>query len=86
LHSVGLVSASEAWAVGEAGLILQTIDGGVSGAAQKSTTNQQLNAVRFLDPQHGWAAGGALLYTTNGGQTWAAGTRSGDMGTISSGA
>jgi photosystem II stability/assembly factor-like uncharacterized protein len=83
LHGVDLVSPSEAWAVGEAGLILHTTDGSVSWAAQNSATNQQLNAVRFLDSQHGWAAGGVLLYTTDGGQTWVAGTRTGNlMGTM----
>jgi photosystem II stability/assembly factor-like uncharacterized protein len=82
LHGVDLVSPSEGWAVGEAGLILHTTDGGITWAAQNSATNQQLNAVRFLDPQHGWAVGGVLLYTTNGGQTWVAGTRTGNLGTM----
>jgi len=82
LHGVDLVSPSEAWAVGEAGLILHTADGGVIWAAQNSATNQQLNAVRFLDSQHGWAVGGVLLYTTDGGQTWVAGTRTGNPGTL----
>jgi photosystem II stability/assembly factor-like uncharacterized protein len=82
LHGVDLVSPSEAWAVGEAGVILHTTDGGVTWATQNSGTNQQLNAVRFLDPQHGWAVGGVLLYTTDGGRTWVAGTRTGNMGTL----
>jgi photosystem II stability/assembly factor-like uncharacterized protein len=82
LHGVDLVSPSEAWAVGEAGVILHTTDGGVTWVAQNSATNQQLNAVRFLDPQHGWAVGGVLLYTTDGGQTWVAGTRTGNRGTM----
>ncbi|MEA2174982.1 MAG: hypothetical protein QOD00_2574 [Blastocatellia bacterium] len=79
LHGVDMVSTTEAWAVGESGIILHSTDGGTGWAQQSSGTNAQLNALRFLDALHGWAVGNAVLYTTDGGQTWQQGTRSGNL-------
>ncbi|MGB9178363.1 MAG: YCF48-related protein [Pyrinomonadaceae bacterium] len=79
LHGVDMVSATEAWAVGESGIILRSADGGTSWSQQSSGTSAQLQAVRFLDSLHGWAVGNAVLYTTDGGQTWQTGTRSGNL-------
>lgn len=39
---------------------------------QSSGVLSKLNAVRFIDPQHGWAAGnaGTVLTTVDGGENW----------------
>jgi photosystem II stability/assembly factor-like uncharacterized protein len=31
---------------------------------------RQVNAIAFVDPLHGWAAGNAFFHTTDGGATW----------------
>jgi len=70
LRGACLVGANEAWAVGSAGEILHTFDGGITWTRQASGTTLDLNAVCFLDAERGWAAGGAFAWTTNGGATW----------------
>jgi photosystem II stability/assembly factor-like uncharacterized protein len=82
LHGVDMVSPTEAWAVGESGIILHSTDGGTGWTQQASGTSAQLQAVRFLDALHGWAVGNAVLYTTDGGQTWQTGTRNGNFSTL----
>src|SRR5712691_8388763 len=70
LGGVDMASATEGWAVGEAGVILRTADGGITWSEQVSGTTEPLNAVRFLDPLTGWAVGNVMLYTTDGGGSW----------------
>jgi photosystem II stability/assembly factor-like uncharacterized protein len=79
LHSSGTarlnaVSAFEnsAWAVGEAGLIFATKDGGRSWFSQGSDVNVDLSDVKFIDAREGWAVGaqGAVLHTSDGGAHW----------------
>ena len=62
----------QAWAVGEEGTIVATINGGDAWDDQTSTTTQHLNAVTFVDASRGWAVGhaGVILTTGNGGATW----------------
>ncbi len=74
LHAVEMVSDSEGWTVGDAGAILHTTNGGVTWKHQSSGTTAQLEAVRFLDSLHGWAAGNGVVFTTDGGQTWRRGS------------
>ncbi len=72
LHGASLISATEGWVVGDEGTILHFKDGRLE--QQFAGTTEQLNAVKFVDAQRGWAVGNTTLYTTNGGFTWQAGT------------
>lgn len=68
--------ASDTWIVGEGGYIYHTTDPttGVTVSNAGVATTQDLNDVHFFDPLHGVAVGGsnAVVYTTDGGVTWAA--------------
>jgi len=80
LFGVAAVSANEAWAVGDFGVVLHTRDGrswdqvviAEETFADDNIPDRILNAVHFSDPQTGWIAGefGTLLRTTDGGDTW----------------
>jgi photosystem II stability/assembly factor-like uncharacterized protein len=61
-----------AWAVGDYGHILNTLDGGTTWNPQVSGTGQNLESVSFVDSNNGWAVGkrGVILNTLNGGTTW----------------
>ena len=67
-------TAGHLWAVGAAGTILTTQNGGVSWAAEASGAAQDLHGVAFADASHGWAVGaaGTILATSDGGANWAA--------------
>ena len=71
-RGVDFVSVTSGWAVGDAGTIIRTVDGGLSWTVQISGTAQNLNAVSFADATHGWAVGdgGTIVATSNGGTTW----------------
>jgi photosystem II stability/assembly factor-like uncharacterized protein len=60
------------WAVGEAGTIQRTIDGGATWALQEAPTRKLLNDVAVIDDSHAWAvgAGGTILRTVDGGRNW----------------
>ncbi len=81
LHDLYFVDALRGWAVGSAGVILHTEDGGTHWARQTSGVRATLRTVRFNDPQRGWAMGGVrspytgrtsavVLSTEDGGKTW----------------
>jgi photosystem II stability/assembly factor-like uncharacterized protein len=70
LAGVDMISETEGWAVGEAGTILHTTDGGVTWTEQASGTVEALHAVKFLDASHGWAVGTVMLWTDDGGSSW----------------
>ena len=74
LNAVDFVDSLHGWAVGAAGTIVATADGGATWTAQTSGTPNGLNGVSFVDTQHGWAVGtgGTLLATADGGTTWSA--------------
>jgi photosystem II stability/assembly factor-like uncharacterized protein len=74
----------QGWAVGEAGTILSTQDGGVTWLPQSSGTDLSLLKVVFSDAQSGWIAStnGQMLRTVDGGVHWqgiSAGQSSGVM-------
>lgn len=59
------------YAVGDAGKIQKTIDGGADWTTQVSGVPNNLFNVQFLDAQEGFLAGGyVLLHTTDGGTNW----------------
>ncbi|MES2000471.1 MAG: YCF48-related protein [Pseudomonadota bacterium] len=74
LTAVSFINEKEGWAVGHAGVVLHTQDGGENWQIQRSTPAQDrpLFAVHFFDAQHGVAVGlWSLVLTTNdGGQHW----------------
>jgi photosystem II stability/assembly factor-like uncharacterized protein len=66
------ISALKGWAIGEAGSIWVTKDGGLKWEKQKSGQLEDLFSVFFKDENEGWVTGlnGTLLHTENGGKTW----------------
>ncbi len=70
LYDVHMISETEGWAVGGYGVIVHTIDGGITWERQTSGTYETLWTVFFTDATHGWASGNIDLYTIDGGQTW----------------
>jgi photosystem II stability/assembly factor-like uncharacterized protein len=85
LFSVAALSPTEAWAVGDLGMVLRTHDGGTTWEkmnfdaatfADENVPDRILNAVVFSSPTEGWIGGefATLLRTHDGGQTWT-GTR-----------
>ncbi|MDH3672701.1 MAG: YCF48-related protein [Gammaproteobacteria bacterium] len=80
LWAVHFVGANTGWAVGDAGTIIHTSDGGVTWGAQVSGTPSRLHDVHFVDALKGWAVGGlfvigstrhaTILHTEDGGVTW----------------
>lgn len=74
LTSVSFADAQSGWAVGHAGVILHTGDGGETWTLQRSDTSadQPLFSVLFSDSSHGFAVGlwSLLLQTEDGGNTW----------------
>ncbi|MEI6449709.1 MAG: YCF48-related protein [Actinomycetes bacterium] len=71
---VAFPDAAHGWAVGDAGSIVATTNGGATWSAQSSRSRAILFSVDFTDATHGWAVGdgGAILATTDGGATWSA--------------
>ncbi len=72
LQSVFFFDFGRGWAVGENGIILRTIDGGLTWSTLSSGTTEDLHDVYFWDPQRGVAIGknGTILGTTSGGDFW----------------
>lgn len=60
------------WLVGENGTILKTMDKGDTWFPLNSATDNDLEAVFFLDNNNGWIGGesGTVLKTTDGGSSW----------------
>jgi len=60
------------WAVGAAGCIFATTDGGRTWLPQNSPATIDLLDVKFVDASEGWVAGdqGLLLHTIDGGGHW----------------
>jgi len=76
LRDVFAVSASRAYAVGQSGSVLATLDGGTNWSPQSSGTTSFLRGVHFVSSTRGWIVGddATILRTTNGGGTWTAQT------------
>lgn len=73
LKAVSVPDATHAWAVGAAGTILASTDGGQSWTPQASGTTSDLGSVSFIDALHGWACaadGSVLVSTDDGGASW----------------
>lgn len=74
LYAVEAIDASSACAVGEAGAIVRTDDGGATWAKQVSGTAVSLVGVCAPDTSTAWAvgSGGVIRHTVNGGVDWGA--------------
>ena len=74
LTAVSFAGEHEGWAVGHAGVVLHTLDGGEQWEVQRSTPEQDrpLFGVHFFDGQHGVAVGlwSLVLTTSDGGRQW----------------
>ncbi len=72
LQSVCFVNDMTGWAVGYAGKILKTTNGGTNWFTQTSPTANPLQSVFFVSTTLGWAVGfdGDIISTGNGGDTW----------------
>ncbi len=72
LTSVHFLDTSTGWAVGDAGTILKTTNGGINWIRQSCPAGTTaLESVYFANANTGWAVGyGIILKTTNGGTTW----------------
>lgn len=71
LSDIFFVDDQNGWAVGKNGAIIHTTNGGQNWQTQNSGTEQDLNAVTFIDRLNGWAAGwGVILHTMDGGNSW----------------
>ena len=74
LNDVFFTDNQTGWAVGDAGIIVSTTDGGQNWTSQTSGTSEKLRAVFFIDENTGWAVGASInktmIKTTDGGSTW----------------
>ncbi|NTW32574.1 MAG: T9SS type A sorting domain-containing protein [Bacteroidetes bacterium] len=77
LRSVFFLDSNRGYAVGDAGVILKTTDGGTSWTTQTCETCQEysieLLSVFFTDTTNGFAVGdlnGVIIKTTDGGANW----------------
>jgi len=80
LHAVHFPAGTQVgYAVGIAGTILKTTDGGTTWAPESSGTGNLLHSVYFLNDLTGFAVGerSAAVKTTDGGATWTTVTISG---------
>jgi photosystem II stability/assembly factor-like uncharacterized protein len=72
LYDVYVFDENNAIAVGEAGTLIRTTDGGINWNSQTGGGSDRLRSVYFRDANTGWAVGnnGTILKTTDGGTTW----------------
>jgi photosystem II stability/assembly factor-like uncharacterized protein len=80
LRAVQFLEKEVGWAVGDEGVILNTIDGGKTWDRKPTGLRASLRSVCFLTPFVGWVVGreelpggmsaGVLLYTRDGGESW----------------
>lgn len=72
LRSVDFFDPVRGWAVGDAGTILHTSNGGATWTQQPTGRTNTLNSVSFVSGSTGWAvgSGGLILRTTDVGATW----------------
>lgn len=74
LRDVYFTDSQTGWAVGDAGVILNTTNGGNNWIKQTSGTSEPIREVFFINSSVGWAVGGTstltMLKTVNGGGLW----------------
>jgi photosystem II stability/assembly factor-like uncharacterized protein len=72
LWDVAFTDAQHGWVIGLNGIVLRTVDGGVTWTTVAPPGSGELcRKVQFADAMHGWiACQGELRATTDGGETW----------------
>ena len=72
LIGMSFIDDNTGWVSGSGGIILKTVDGGLTWNTQTSGTVNALYTIQFLDANNGYAGGDSntLLKTTDGGTTW----------------
>lgn len=72
LYSVDFINANKGIAVGEAGTILKTNDGGLTWQNITTSITNDLKGVSFYDENHAVAvgSGGQIIVSENGGNNW----------------
>ena len=72
LIGIKFINADTAFAVGNSGSILKTINGGNTWVEQTSGTKEDLFDLYFRNADTGYVVGarGVILKTTNGGNAW----------------
>jgi photosystem II stability/assembly factor-like uncharacterized protein len=86
LEALFFLDAQNGWAVGWAGTVLHTVDGGQKWQLVKIPgASWSLSSITFQDANHGWIVGfaGQLFQTSDGGKTWEA-RKSGYSGWLTS--
>ena len=70
LYGVDFVDAKHGWAVGTAGTVLSTVDGGTTWQSS-SVSKDTLTQVNFTTRNNGWLTSiGQVHYTASSGATW----------------
>lgn len=70
-NSISFSNKSTAWVVGDSGLLLKSIDSGLTWNRQRNLTSENLSKVKFIDSNIGWISGGNKIFLTyDGGLTW----------------
>jgi photosystem II stability/assembly factor-like uncharacterized protein len=67
-----IVDLTHAYVTNQKGATLLSTNGGASWVTLAGTVGTGVTALSFTDSQHGWAVGGGLWSTTNGGNSWQA--------------
>lgn len=72
LNDTYFINGDIGYAVGDSGVIIKTIDGGVNWKAQNSTVGGKLSSVFFTNTLNGYVVGedATLLKTADGGLNW----------------
>ncbi|MDH4211654.1 MAG: YCF48-related protein [candidate division WOR-3 bacterium] len=72
LHGIHFFDSNIGYAVGEAGAIFSTTDGGGNWTPQTSGTIREFSSVSAVTPDTAWAVGvnGLVVRTIDGGSTW----------------
>ena len=73
LNDVYCINENTVVVVGDDGVVLKTIDGGLNWVQKTSGTSEDLHKVQFVNEQIGFSIGtnGTLIKTTNAGENWA---------------
>lgn len=73
LRDVFFIDNNQGWAVGGAGQLRKTTNGGADWVSIVTGTDARLYNVHFVDGSYGWAvgAGGTVIHSQDGGETWA---------------
>jgi photosystem II stability/assembly factor-like uncharacterized protein len=72
VDAIRMVDANRGWAVGNAGLVMATTDGGESWTRRKVPISERLAAVAAVDASRVWVGGwrGTILASNDGGESW----------------